>query len=269
MKRVLLIDADILVYTVASVEEVPTDWGDDWWTLHSDFASARLNFDSRVTRLKIDLKADHVVMALTTTERNFRKDVLPTYKLNRKTVRKPLCWKPLREYCAETYETVERPNLEGDDVLGILATKIGPISKVCTASSVEKIICSIDKDFGCIPCKYYNINKPELGIVEHSEAEADLFHMMQTLTGDTTDGYKGCDGIGQVKAGEILAPFRVPQRDKKAHRVDMWRAVVDTFKKKGFGEEYALVQARVARILRSSDYNFKERKPILWTPPAL
>ena len=37
----------------------------------------------------------------------------------------------------------------------------------------------------------------------------------------------------------------------------------------GLTDAHALTQARVARILRASDYNFKERTPILWTPPSL
>ena len=30
----------------------------------------------------------------------------------------------------------------------------------------------------------------------------------------------------------------------------------------------ALVQARVARILRNTDFNFKTKEPTLWTPPS-
>jgi hypothetical protein len=39
---------------------------------------------------------------------------------------------------------------------------------------------------------------------EITEAQADRFHMIQTLTGDVTDGYPGCPGIGPVKAEQIL-----------------------------------------------------------------
>ena len=37
------------------------------------------------------------------------------------------------------------------------------------------------------------------------------------------------------------------------------------FEKKGLTESDALVQARVARILRASDYDFAAKKPILWS----
>ena len=250
MKRVLLIDADILVYTVASAQEVPTEWDEDVWTLHSDFAAARLDFSHRVSELVERLDADDVIMALTTKERNFRKDILPTYKHNRKKVRKPLVWGALREYCAESFVTFIRDGLEGDDCLGILATRTAD-------KDVEKIVVSIDKDFNTIPGLHYNQGKPELGIRRVFEEEADRYHMLQTLMGDATDGYTGCPGVGPKTAEKILA----------VGEMAMWEAVVATYKKAGFGEDYALVQARCARILRASDYDFKNKKPILWEPP--
>ena len=45
-----------------------------------------------------------------------------------------------------------------------------------------------------------------------------------------------------------------------------WARVVRTFESRGLTEEDALVQARVARILREGDYDFAERQPILWSP---
>lgn len=249
MKRILLIDADILVYTVASAQEVPTEWDEDVWTLHSDFAAARLDFSHRVSELVYTLKADDVIMALTTKERNFRKDILPTYKHNRKKVRKPLVWGALREYCTESFVTFIRDGLEGDDCLGILATRTAD-------KNVEKIVVSIDKDLQTIPGTHYNQGKPELGIYEVSVPMADRFHMMQTLMGDTTDGYGGCPGVGPKTAEKIL----------DAAKEGEWKAVVDAYAKAGFGEEYALAQARCARILRASDYDFKNKKPILWEP---
>jgi DNA polymerase-1 len=47
---------------------------------------------------------------------------------------------------------------------------------------------------------------------------------------------------------------------------DFWSVVVSHFNAAGLSEQDALQQARVARILRASDYDFKNKKPILWTP---
>jgi DNA polymerase-1 len=60
--------------------------------------------------------------------------------------------------------------------------------------------------------------------------------------------------VGPVKAERILA-----------HQ-DHWNAVLNAYEKAGLSEQDALVQARVARILRASDYDFKERKVKLWEP---
>jgi DNA polymerase-1 len=43
---------------------------------------------------------------------------------------------------------------------------------------------------------------------------------------------------------------------------------VEAYAKKNLTADDALVQARVARILRHTDYNFKTKEPILWTPPS-
>ncbi len=81
--------------------------------------------------------------------------------------------------------------------------------------------------------------------------------MNQALVRDTTDGYKGCPVVGNVAAKKILE-----------QEGDMWTNVVAAFTKAKLGPEEALVQARVARICRASDYSFKTKKVILWNPPS-
>ena len=136
-----------------------------------------------------------------------------------------------------------KPGLEGDDVLGIMATM---------KSTEERIIVSIDKDMKTVPGRYA---RDDFEVIEVSEDQADTWHLFQALTGDIVDGYKGCPGVGPKKAEAILDGSKHP-----------WEAVVTTFVKAGLTEDDALVQARVARILRASDYNFKAKQPILWRP---
>ena len=45
-----------------------------------------------------------------------------------------------------------------------------------------------------------------------------------------------------------------------------WETVVNAFKEKDLGEEIALQNARLAKILTVDDYDFKQRCPIPWTP---
>jgi DNA polymerase-1 len=99
-----------------------------------------------------------------------------------------------KEYLAQEYPSFIRPRLEADDCMGILATN----SKLLGSSyeGDQIIMCSEDKDMRTIPGFLYNPNQPQLGVISISEEDANRFHMWQTLTGDQTDGYPGCPGIG-------------------------------------------------------------------------
>ncbi len=242
--RTLLIDGDVVAYQFATAAETPIHWGDDLWTLHADAKEAKAKMDNFLAGLKEDLEADQMVIALSDRTRNyFRKQILPTYKANRDKVRKPIILKELREHLETQYKSYERPGLEGDDILGILATT----EKIIKG---EKVIVSIDKDLKTIPGLHYSTNKPELGVYTISEEEADYWHLFQTLTGDSSDGYSGCPGIGPKRAEELLSESPT------------WETVEQVFKKAKLGAEEARIQSQIARILRAKDYDFKRREPV-------
>lgn len=252
-----LVDADILAYQAAAASEQPINWGDDLWTLHALESDGERRFDEMLDNITKAVDVDRVVLALSDTE-NWRKGVLPTYKSNRAATRKPLLLKHLKERALEKYDTILRPTLEGDDCLGILGTM---------KTTGDCIICSLDKDFKTIPGRHYNFGRKEF--FEVTQQQADYWHMMQTLTGDTTDGYTGCPGIGPKSAEKILQAAldegtteATPQQLREIY----WQHVVNAYAKAGLSEEAALTQARVARICRSSDYDFKTKQVILWSP---
>jgi len=247
MKRVLLIDADVIAYNAASACQQEIEFSPGYYTWQSSFDEVLSAFDDQIEKIKDTLDGDEIKLCLTDSEGNFRRSVLPTYKGKRG--KKPLVLKALKEFLTEERQAYFRPGLEGDDCMGILATVKSPD---------DRIIVSIDKDMKQIPGKW--VRWPDTEIVEIEEHEADYFHMLQTLTGDVTDGYSGCPGIGPVKAEKLLG-----SRDEIPFD-PWWETVVKTYEAKGLTEEDALVQARVARILRASDYDFKLKQPILWTP---
>lgn len=254
-----LIDADIVAYQAAASCEQPVKWDDDLWTLHAFESEAEEKFDSMVSAIKEKVGATELILALSDSS-NWRKDVLPTYKSNRADVRKPMLLKHLRAYAAEKYSVYQRPGLEGDDCLGILAT-------MKSNKGRDFIICSLDKDFKTIPGKHYNFGRDEF--FEISEHRADYWHMYQTLTGDSTDGYSGCPGVGPKNAERILNEALeegTPWADPSQLQALYWRRVVAAYNKAGLSEEEALVQARVARICRASDYDFNSKAVKLWTP---
>lgn len=260
MPRTVIIDGDVVVYKVAEAVadsyEIATSEDDDFIYRNIGWAkkdSAIETLENMIDKICKDCKADTVCIALSDMNNNFRKVVNPNYKGNRKTI-KPILYEFLRNYMNETgYKIYERPNLEADDVIGILATS----EKIIKG---DKVIWSLDKDFKTIPCKFHRAkigSKDESIII--SKEEADWWFMYQTLIGDRVDGYEGCKGIGDKTARKILGeigenPIYV-----------MWQSVIDAYKSKGYTEEDALRNARMARILRAEDYDFKNKEVKLWT----
>lgn len=265
MTRVALIDGDTFIFAATAANEYETQW-DDWlWTLHADFDACAEHFNRSLEGVLNDLQADSVIVAITDTA-NWRKSIMATYKHARVKTRKPVCYKAMREYVAEKYVVYQRPGLEGDDILGILATHPHLVK------ADEKIIVSLDKDMQTIPgdlCNYGAVQKarkdnPTLSFIESvrtvTSAEADHYHLMQTLTGDTTDGYPGCPGIGPVKAEKILGDLT---------GADAWAAIVTAYEKAGLSEDVALMNAQVARICRHTEYDFKKAEVIPWQPERM
>ncbi len=78
---------------------------------------------------------------------------------------------------------------------------MGILSTHPTKIQGKKIIVSEDKDMRTIPGWLYNPG-PNKDIEPKyiNEFEADRYHLYQTITGDSTDGYKGCPGAGPIRA---------------------------------------------------------------------
>ena len=182
---------------------------------------------------------------------NYRKIVLPSYKAHRTKGKPPGYWFTV-DAVRERFPTVLIEGLEGDDVLGILATT----DKYADRS----IILSPDKDMRTIPTRVMNPAKDTKPLVV-TEAEANHWWMTQTLIGDPTDGYKGIPRFGAVAAGKLigLKPGTAPVSA-------LWAKVVGAYFKANLTERDALQQARCARILRREDYDKATKEILLWHP---
>lgn len=249
----LLIDADIVTYANARKGQRTYDFEDDGdpAVCLDDIAMVQESADREITDLMAKFETENVILCYTDTDGNFRKRVLPTYKAGRPP--KPEHYYPLRDWLSAKYRTYLKPHLEGDDIMGILATHP-------TIVPGEKIIVSLDKDMKQIPGKLYNPGKKTLRTITAEEG-AEFFYT-QVLTGDPVDVYKGCPGVGPKRAAVLLSHAWT------ASRCPPWSIVVDAYAAKGLTEADALVQARVAKILQHTDYNFRKKEPILWTPPS-
>ena len=239
----LLIDADIYAFRALAATEEETNWGDDVWTLSADHRAAYAAFSGEILKIKEELKSDDLLLCFSGSD-NFRKQINPTYKGNRKNSRKPLGYAAFVDKLKQEYDWKQHDNLEADDVLGMLATR--------PDNAGACVVVSEDKDLMTIPCKLYRPHADER--LNISEQDADRNFYMQTLTGDPTDGYKGCPTIGAKRAEAILGSRPA------------WSLVEAAFIKQGLTKEDALMQARMARILRWSDWDEKKREPILWRP---
>ena len=241
----LLIDADWLIYSSCCSCEQDIKWDENLHTLHCDERDIHEMIDSRIDYYQTiaDDKTD-VVMCFTEYP-TFRHQIFSDYKANRKNKRKPLALYAMVEQIKQRYESVSYTGLEGDDVLGLLAT-----SKRYSNS----IVVSPDKDMKTVPCTLIASDDMEL----ITKKKADRNWMLQALTGDTTDNFKGLIGCGPVTADKILGDAKTLP--------DMWDKVVEAYEKKKQTFADAILTARLSRILREGDFNYKTKEVELWTP---
>lgn len=269
MRTVLLIDTDVLRYQFAFINTKTIDWEDDSEKVAIvNPEKARDDLRVMIEELLTKFKALDFMLPISDSAGNFRKRVLKTYKLDRVGKEKPALWYELDAYLRAEYghKISHLPKLEGDDLLGLYATE--------PDTNERRIMVSIDKDMQTVPGWLYNPNKPELGLRLITEFDANRYWMFQTLTGDPTDNYSGCPGIGPKKA-EVILDDAVAGLDASGvgtpaeYLREMWAAVVATYEAKGLTKKDALVQARCARILRHGDFNFDTGRVKLWKPPSI
>lgn len=175
-----LIDGDILVYRIG------------FTTNDVDVGIAKWRMDELVNNCCRGANVtDYKVFINSQDKSNFRYELDPTYKANRKDAPKPLHFTALREHLIEVHGATVVHGEETDDRLGILQS-----------TSTGTIICSIDKDLDQISGPHYNFVK---GIrYEVSEIDGLRWFWAQSLIGDRTDNVRGVTGIGDKRADVAL-----------------------------------------------------------------
>lgn len=276
--RTLLIDADIVAYQSTAATEQKYDWGDTGGEVKvADFDRAKEQAESEIAYLVDKLDADDVIICLSDDAYNFREDVWSGYKQNRASTERPEHLYDLKEWFAEDYTVQIRPRMEADDVMGILSTE---------PHEGERIIVSADKDMQTIPGLLFNPNKDKK-VRTITPEFAERFMLWQALTGDPTDGYKGCPGCGPNMADKVLDEDmcfvgtihelrRGPRKGETEVRWkmepnegvgDSWSRIVSVYQRFGLTEKHAIQQVNLARILKHSDMDGSRIKP--WVPRML
>lgn len=234
----LLIDADYTVYKACAGAESEIDFGDDVIVVTSRFSEAIANVKRDLNKIAEKFWAESTVLFFSDST-NFRKSIYTAYKGHRNR-KKPCAYKRVITALQQEYETIIMPTLEADDALGIYAT-----------ANPGNLLCSPDKDLRQIPGRLFDMNEAQ----DITAEEGRRWHLIQSMAGDQTDGYSGIPGVGVKRAVTLL--------EENGYN---WKTVRDAFADKQLGEDVALQNARLAKILQHTDYDFINRQPILWTP---
>jgi DNA polymerase-1 len=281
----LLIDGDVIAFVAAAAAQKVYM---DAFGIVQPFAHRQEGeaiCDNLIGGLLSGFSTDNFEVYLSDPHANWRKEVMPSYKANRVEdwagQTRPLLLPYMKGYLTDKYKAVFWPELEADDVLGILST---------ADDSGESIICGKDKDFKTIPGRYHRLkdfdSKGKPVVNEITKWQATRFHLYQTLKGDPVDGYPGCPGIGDTRAEEVLdhPVVLTPQPGVKTSgknkgdptvkwvsepTTDLWAMVVSQYRKAGQSEKEALLNARVANILHNDQYDRETKEITLWTPSRI
>jgi 5'-3' exonuclease len=188
-----LIDADIVAFSCSAYNE---QWG--WDACVNDM-------DDMLERIMTTTNSDTYTMFLSGSH-NFRYDINPEYKANRKDKIDPKYRQDAKAYLIEVYGAILCDGIEADDALGI-------------AQGEDTVICSIDKDLLQVPGNHYNWRKDIFTVVSELDGLRSFYR--QLLTGDRTDNIFGIRGIGDVKSARYI--------DHLETELEMFQVVQDLY----------------------------------------
>lgn len=126
---------------------------------------------------------------------NFRNEIDPEYKANRKPEHRPTYLGEMKDYLLERHCGYVTQGCEADDFFGQAQTD-------ALKNNKTPVVCSIDKDLKQLNGLHYNFVTPTLEWISKEEAEMTFFR--QLLEGDRADNIQGIAGIGKVKAKRYL-----------------------------------------------------------------
>lgn len=179
------IDGDILVYQSI-------------WSAKS-IKDIKKKLDQTIASIMSDLEGDVGKIAIKGSN-NFRKEIYPEYKNNRKkelTKQEKEFFDFGYKYLEESWGAIPAHGMEADDLLAIWSTE------------EPGIIVSIDKDMLQVAGLHFNTRKKEY--CNMTEEEASLFLHTQVMMGDSVDNITGLRGIGKVKAAKVLENIPMAQ----------------------------------------------------------
>ena len=202
---IALIDGDIVAYRCsASAEHEPED-------------VAILRADVMMRDILRESESDQYQCFLT-GRNNFRYELYPLYKANRKDKPKPVHLEACRKYLVESWNAIISNGNEADDLIGIAAT--------ISDSMMDYIICSIDKDLKQIPGHHFNFVTKDRVFVSPKEGLKSFYK--QLILGDVSDNIQGYDGKARQKWPKFMK-YHSDAIDYCSNEIEMYNYVKDMY----------------------------------------
>lgn len=246
--REALIDGDILAWRIGAGSE-----GLSQKHIH------RL-VDKTINNILRNTNADiYTVFFSDPTGANYRKDIFPLYKANRKAPKPsnhPIVVDSIYMQDDEGTNVVFASNEEADDKIGIAMT-----------DSVEghtTICCSIDKDLLQIPGEHYNWVRNEHKTIDEETARNNFW--TQVLVGDSTDNITGlvglgCPGVGTKRSWKILEGCHT--------EAEYYRETLAAYTRSLAKNDYEFVEICARLLVTGQLVKIRRYKGEIWTPPII
>ena len=202
-QRVLLIDGMYLVFSSFYSHHAMR-------TLQNEPTGAVYGFISRMESLINELRPARLAVAFDCKEKTFRRELYPEYKAKRQLPPEELLQQlpAVREYLAgRGIHSLEKPGLEGDDIIALLARRYA-------AAGDEVLIFSADKDLFQLVGERVFIYHPKLKKKLGRPEVKEFFGVFPeqivdflALAGDASDNIPGIPGVGDKTATRLIEKF--------------------------------------------------------------
>ena len=200
--------------------------------------------DRTIANIQYGVEKRHKVSGkdiyLTDSRGNYRKQICPDYKANRKGTGKPVMLNQIMKYLRNSYGAEISRGQEADDAMGIAQTN-------------KTIIVTTDKDLNMVPGLHYNYVKDDLFYV--SPEEGRRFFWKQVLTGDTTDNIQGIPKVGPKRAEDVVRDCK----NEKEYCLAVFNRYLEYYNEPEKAKDELIKTARLI--------NIRQKEGEIWEPP--
>lgn len=180
---IAVIDGDIVCYRCAASAE------------KDDQQVALIRASRLLQDIISETGADEIKLFLSGSE-NFRYQIYPEYKANRRDLPRPQHLQAVREFLVLKWGADVTDGYEADDAIGV----------VCSETS-GSVCASIDKDLLQLPGEHYNFVTRQFQTVDVLDGWRNFYQ--QLILGDKADNIPGFDGKSRVKWPKFLEQSRL------------------------------------------------------------